>query len=107
MDKIQQVEDQQEICKTSQSMYTCPCCGYKSLAEKASESIYEICPVCFWETDPVQNDNPEYEGGTNSVSLKAGQRNFLVFGACDKKKINQTRSPLKDELKDPTWKPFD
>lgn len=29
-------------------MYTCPCCGYKSLTEMAA---YDICSYCFWEDD--------------------------------------------------------
>jgi hypothetical protein len=28
--------------------YPCPCCGFVTLSER---SVYEICPVCFWEDD--------------------------------------------------------
>jgi hypothetical protein len=37
--------------------YTFPCCGYKTLADGTRDS-YEICKVCYWEDDFVQNVNP-------------------------------------------------
>ena len=32
--------------------YSCPCCLYKTLSEIGG---YEICPVCFWEDDGVED----------------------------------------------------
>ncbi|KMK76250.1 CPCC family cysteine-rich protein [Alkalihalobacillus pseudalcaliphilus] len=62
--------------------YTCPCCGYKTLAEAVRDS-YDICEVCYWEDDFVQNEDPDYGGGANQVSLRQAQRNFLTFGASE------------------------
>ena len=42
-------------------LYTCPCCGYKTL-EECSPGTFEICPICFWEDDNVQFEDPLYEG---------------------------------------------
>jgi hypothetical protein len=87
-------------------MYTCPCCGYKTFDEEPN-GHYDICPVCFWEDDPIQKDDPTYEGGANRVSLKQGQQNFIKFGACEEEMIHNTRRPNSDEPKDENWLPFE
>jgi hypothetical protein len=81
---------------------TCPCCGYKTLNDN---SIYEICPICFWEDDMVQFDNPDYEGGANATSLRQAQKNYVVIGACDKDCLDCVRKPNEKDEKDPKWKP--
>lgn len=61
--------------------YKCPCCGYYTFDERPSGS-YDICPVCFWEDDPVQLDDPSYEGGENTVNRcvgKVSKRNTSIF----------------------------
>lgn len=75
--------------------YKCPCCGYYTFEERES---YDICPVCFWEDDPVQLNNPTFEGGANEVSLLQAQKNFKEFGACQPGVVSRVRSPKKDEL---------
>ena len=60
--------------------FACPCCGYKTFDEKPN-GTFEICVVCFWEDDNIQNENPNYSGGANKISLKQAQKNFLDFGA--------------------------
>ena len=72
--------------------YTCLCCGYKTLDEKRRGS-YEICPICYWEDDSIQSEDPDYEGGANLVSLRQGQRNFMRFGACQKEMLKSVRNP--------------
>lgn len=45
---------------------TCPVCGkyeYKVLG------FSEVCPVCGWEDDIVQYDDPDYKNGANKMSL--------------------------------------
>lgn len=42
----------------------CPVCGKSQVEE------YEICPVCFWENDPVQLWKPQLAGGANQMSLE-------------------------------------
>lgn len=44
----------------------CACCGQESLPP---DSIFEICPVCGWQDDEVQNDEPDFDGGANDMSL--------------------------------------
>ncbi|WAC40354.1 CPCC family cysteine-rich protein [Pedobacter sp. SL55] len=67
---------------------------------------YDICQVCFWEDDPDQLDNPNYEGGANRVSLRQGQRNFIEFGACELEMFRNVRQPTKEEQRDENWNPL-
>jgi hypothetical protein len=85
--------------------YTCPCCGYKTIYRE--ETFYDLCPVCYWETDPYQLENPDYKGGANRPSLMEAQQNFILFGACEKEIFSYTRLPLKDEPKDENFQTFD
>jgi hypothetical protein len=85
--------------------YTCPCCGYKTIYR--ADSFYDLCPVCFWETDPYQLANPDLAGGANEPSLTEAQQNFILFGACEKEDVHKTRMPLADEIKDENWQTFD
>ena len=77
---------------------TCPCCGYITLSERGT---YEICPVCYWEDDPAQFHLPDLQGGTNTVSLRQAQQNFIRFGACEWRTVFYVRKPADDEQKDP------
>lgn len=79
--------------------YQCPCCGYYTLKDKP-DNTFQICPVCFWEDDGVQLNDPDYEGGANDMSLNEARRNFKEFGVIDLEFKVQDRSPLEEELKD-------
>jgi Cysteine-rich CPCC len=86
--------------------YTCPCCGYKTLAEGTRDS-YEICTVCYWEDDFVQNEDPDFEGGANEVSLRQAQRNFKIYGASEEMFKDSVIEPsLGGYLKDENFKPL-
>jgi hypothetical protein len=76
--------------------YECPCCGLLTL-EKKPHDTFEICPVCFWEDDNVQFDDPDYEGGANELSLNQSKANFRRFGAVDKESLKYVRKPLDSE----------
>ncbi|MGN1350182.1 MAG: toxic anion resistance protein [Anaerovoracaceae bacterium] len=51
----------------SRAGHTCPVCGQHRFSRKGS---YEICPVCGWEDDPVQERDPDFSGGANRQSLR-------------------------------------
>jgi hypothetical protein len=76
--------------------YECPCCGYKTLAERGG---YNICPVCFWEDDGQDDhDADEVRGGPNKdLSLTQARRNFLRIGACEEDMVQHVRAPNEDE----------
>lgn len=76
--------------------YACPCCGFLTLSEKPG-GTYEICPVCFWEDDPVQLEDPDYRGGANDVSLNEARANFKKMGATERKFVDMVRPPRKGE----------
>ncbi|WP_333696749.1 CPCC family cysteine-rich protein [Flavobacterium sp.] len=86
--------------------FACPCCGYKTFTQQPN-GTYDICQVCFWEDDPIQLKDPDYEGGANKVSLRQGQRNFEKYGACEKEMIKNVRPPKTDEKRDKEWKLID
>ncbi len=58
--------------------YSCPCCG-----EGIIESLHDICLICGWEDDEVQNDDESFSGGANKLSLLEHRRDFI-----NKRKIN-------------------
>ena len=51
----------------------CACCGEKSLP---ADSVFEICPVCGWQDDDIQNDDPDFDGGANEMSLRQAQEAY-------------------------------
>ena len=44
--------------------YKCKLCGLGDI-----ENIFDICDYCGWEDDGLQNDEPDYMGGANQMSL--------------------------------------
>jgi len=57
------------------SLYSCPCCGERTLSERGS---YEICDVCGWEDDGQDDhDADEVRRGPNGgFSLTQARREF-------------------------------
>lgn len=49
----------------------CPCCK-----EGTIHDIHDICMVCGWEDDEVQNADPSYFGGANKDSLEQHEKRF-------------------------------
>lgn len=47
---------------------TCPVCGKSEVEE------WDICEICFWQSDPIQNADPDYAGGANDESLNEYRR---------------------------------
>ena len=85
--------------KNKWNKYKCVCCGFFTLEEPAGNS-FQICPVCFWEDDGIQSNDPDYEGGANIISLNTAKTNFKKFGAAEFKSIACVRHPSDTELSD-------
>jgi hypothetical protein len=83
----------------------CACCGYRTISAGGPGS-FEICPVCHWEDDAVQYDDPDFWGGANPLSLREAQQNFLEFGASMREDLKKVRPPRPDEVRDPNWRPL-
>lgn len=65
--------------------YTCKCCGFKTLD---SESNFDICEICDWEDDEVQNNNPLLKIWANKDSLYQCQLNIISQIPINIKKYN-------------------
>ena len=58
---------------TTNINFNCPCCRQKTLP---TEHMFDICPVCGWEDDNVQFDDPDFRGGANFFSLNEYRKLF-------------------------------
>src|SRR6218665_3551293 len=70
---------------TSKNMQQCACCDYFSLAERGK---CLICPVCFWEDDCENPNNPKWDSPSDlndDLTLKEARSNFKKFGAWNEK----------------------
>lgn len=76
--------------------FKCPCCGCFTLNDR-EQNKFQTCPVCFWEDDSVQLDDPSYEGGANLVSLNKAKENYKKYGAVEERFKNRVRPPKEDE----------
>lgn len=52
---------------------TCPVCGYFTLEER---DAFDICGICFWEDDGVDDSEETEESGPNHMTLKEGRMIF-------------------------------
>ncbi|HZU14393.1 MAG TPA: CPCC family cysteine-rich protein [Chloroflexota bacterium] len=56
----------------------CDCCGLYTLDGK---DAHEICGVCWWEDDPVQAEDADFQGGPNhGLSLNEARKAFQQRG---------------------------
>ena len=77
--------------------YLCPCCDFQTL-RNPPPGTFDICPICHWEDDNVQYDDPEYAGGANRVSLNEARKNYREFGASELRCQSHVRKPTQDEV---------
>jgi len=49
----------------------CPCCNIGIIP-----GAWEECPVCGWNDDCVQEDNPDMDGGNNTLSLNQARKEW-------------------------------
>ncbi len=50
---------------------TCVCCGKNTINHK-----YDICSICGWENDPVQNSDASFAGGANKLCLSDYRKKY-------------------------------
>lgn len=53
--------------------HPCPVCGKSYFSSKHS---FEICPICGWEDDAIQERDPNFEGGANHLSLNQAKLRY-------------------------------
>ena len=54
--------------------FKCPVCG--QYVFKSGPGSYEICPICGWEDDKAQYEDPTLAGGANHLSLKEYKKQY-------------------------------
>ena len=84
------------------SKVACPCCGYLVFDERC---LYDLCPICSWEDDPIQIADPWYSGGANGTSLVQAQRDFAEYLANKERSASNVPAVTKGYAKDPGWRP--
>ena len=80
--------------------FPCACCGYRTLPGPSPSD--EICPVCFWQDDIVNNRDTEVLG-PNHVTLSQARANFAEFGASEGRFVDLIRRPRADEGPPEPW----
>lgn len=78
-----------------QKKFACRCCGFLTLDEEPL-GTFEICPVCFWEDDEVQIQEPAWTGA-NGVTISVARENFVRFGAAEERVKSFVRAPYLEE----------
>ncbi len=51
----------------------------------------------FWEDDPYQRQNPDYECGANNISLNAAIENYRKIGVSEARFKYNVRPPYEEE----------
>lgn len=78
--------------------YKCPCCEFFTLEDNPIQPTFEICPVCFWENDPLQSEKPDYSGGANRISLNEAKLNYKNLSVCKEDMGEFVRMPYPEEI---------
>ncbi|HTL83354.1 MAG TPA: CPCC family cysteine-rich protein [Bacteroidia bacterium] len=76
--------------------FKCDCCGYFTLPSN-EVGYYQMCPVCYWEDDAAQANDPELKRGKNEISLNEARQNFKTMWAMDMRSTEYARDPLESE----------
>lgn len=90
---------------TPMPLYTCPCCGYRTLTSPPRGR--DICPICCWEDDGDCTEGGTSWDGSNQVSLRDAQRNYLSIGACERHWLGDVRAPRPSDERDPEFRTLD
>jgi hypothetical protein len=67
----------QRLFGMNEQLNPCQCCGQRTISEPNG---YEICEICGWEDDFVQNRDPTYAGGANQMSLEEARTHWRGTG---------------------------
>ena len=93
------INDDMNKIKYKEKKYKCPCCGYYTLIvmEGYDEPLFEICEVCGWMYDKVQQKYPDEMLGGNYITLNEAKENYKKIGRI-RPDIDWCRPPLDSEL---------
>ena len=85
--------------KFKEKKFKCPCCENYTLdvMEGHDTPFFEICDVCGWMYDEVDQEHPDEIWGGNRVSLNAAKENYKKIGRI-RPDIDWCRPTLDSEL---------
>jgi hypothetical protein len=89
---------------SNQRKFPCPCCGH--VVFDFEPGFHQVCPICGWEDDLSQLRFPLMPGSSNVVSLYEAQRNFVSYGASERRNEGRTRAPVDGETVESGWRPL-
>lgn len=75
----------------------CPCCG-KFEFDILNHPDMNVCEVCYWERDTLQDEDLDYDGGANWVSLNEARANYKKYGEIMTEKNIQEYEEFYDNL---------
>jgi hypothetical protein len=90
-------DESETVSEPSKERFACPCCGNLTLFEQPPGTSC-LCEVCWWEDDPIQFADPDYEGGANAPSLHQARDFYDSIGVSDPKLKGHERAPRAEEL---------
>lgn len=67
------IPDEYQVLEDDEESQPCPVCGQHNF-EEADD--FEECPVCGWVNDGVQQEDPDYPGGYNRISLNDARKKW-------------------------------
>jgi hypothetical protein len=70
----------------------CPVCKHHTFEVLGD---WDDCPVCGWNSDPVQESIPDDATGANGISLIEARQNFREFGAITRQKLTELNPDAK------------
>jgi hypothetical protein len=80
---------------TGEPSHPCPCCDFITIH---SPGMYEICPICDWEDEGYEPENPAHldaPPGPNGFTLRVSRRRFaeqFVLGDVPEVAMNYERA---------------
>lgn len=54
----------------------CKCCHNLTIDK---DDLFDICNVCGWQRDEIQEENPDYKGGANKMSLNEARQQYQDY----------------------------
>jgi hypothetical protein len=72
----------------------CPVCKYRTFLEVGT---WKTCPVCGWNSDPMQEALPDGPVGSNGISLNEARRNFARLGAVSEAKRDEVEPDSREK----------
>ncbi|MBR1736146.1 MAG: hydrolase [Firmicutes bacterium] len=74
--------------------FPCPVCGRYEFEE---ENDFDICGYCGWENDGVQDNDHNYAGGANELSVNEARIEFFLIN--DEEKGRETKEIREEYLR--------